>query len=99
MNPQSWREMVDRTRELEAALGCGVKKIEDNEMQTAILQRRAIRLVRDVPAGEILHKEDLEVLRPAPLDGLAPYLMGDVVGKRLRQAKTRGQHLRINDIE
>lgn len=99
MSPESWREMVDRTRELEAALGCGVKKIEDNEMQTAILQRRAIRLARDMPAGEVLHKDDLEVLRPAPQDGLAPYRMGDVVGKRLRQAKTRGQHLRISDIE
>jgi sialic acid synthase SpsE len=52
-----------------------------------------------MPAGEVLHKDDLEVLRPAPQDGLAPYRMGDIVGKRLRQAKTRGQHLRISDIE
>jgi sialic acid synthase SpsE len=28
MNPQSWREMVERSRELEAALGDGVKRVE-----------------------------------------------------------------------
>jgi N-acetylneuraminate synthase len=31
MDPKSWRDMVDRTRELEAALGAGLKKVEANE--------------------------------------------------------------------
>ena len=31
MDPRTWREMVDHTRELENALGDGVKKVEDNE--------------------------------------------------------------------
>ena len=30
MNPKTWKEMVDRTRELENALGDGIKRIEDN---------------------------------------------------------------------
>lgn len=42
MNPSSWREMVDRTRELEAALGDGVKRVEPNEVETRILQRRGL---------------------------------------------------------
>jgi GTP:adenosylcobinamide-phosphate guanylyltransferase len=36
MDPKSWRDMVDRTRELEAALGNGIKKIEGNELETAV---------------------------------------------------------------
>lgn len=99
MNPQAWNEMVERTRELENALGHGVKKIEDNEAQTAILQRRAIRFVRDIAAGEVVRKEDLEVLRPCPSDGLPPYRMGELLGKSLRHGMTRGQHLKISDIE
>lgn len=99
MSPQAWKEMVERTRELENALGNGVKKIEENEAQTVILQRRAIRLVRDIVAGEVIQKEDLEVLRPCPTDGLPPHRMGEVLGKRVRHSLQRGQHLKMVDIE
>ena len=99
MGPQDWKEMVGRTRELENALGNGVKKIEVNEEQTAILQRRAIRFVHDMAAGEIVSKEDLKVLRPCPPDGLPPYRMGEVLGKALRHSMKKGQHLKIGDIE
>jgi len=66
MDPKSWRNMIDRARELEAALGTGLKTIENNELQTVILQRRALRLVHNLPAGHILSRDDLIVLRPAP---------------------------------
>jgi N-acetylneuraminate synthase len=45
MNPTTWREMVDRTRELEAALGDGIKRVEANELETRILQRRGEYMV------------------------------------------------------
>jgi len=99
MNPQDWREMVDRTRELEYALGNGVKKIEENEVETSVLQRRGIRLVRDMAAGEVICREDLEVLRPCPADALPPYLIGEMIGKKLRYDMLHGQHLRVTDIE
>ena len=44
MDPKSWKEMVDRTRELEASLGDGNKKVEQNEIETFQLQRRSVRL-------------------------------------------------------
>ena len=43
MNPTSWKEMVLRTRELERALGNDDKLIMENEKETVVLQRRAIR--------------------------------------------------------
>lgn len=98
MEPREWREMVDRTRELETALGSGIKRVEDNETQTVILQRRAIRLSRDMNAGESLQKEDLEILRPCPPGGIPPYRMDDVLGKTLLKAKASGEHLSISDI-
>lgn len=98
MDPVAWREMVTRTRELEAALGSGVKKIEDNESTTAILQRRCIRLARSLAAGARISKEDVEVLRPCPPDGLPPYRMQDVVGRQLRADKMAGEHLAANDF-
>ena len=98
MAPKSWRDMVDRTRELEAALGTGLKKVEDNELQTVVLQRRAVRVVHDLSAGHVLTREDLTVLRPAPRGSLLPYELGVAVGRPLRMAKARGQHLTQSDL-
>lgn len=99
MDPRTWREMVDRTRELENALGNGVKKVEDNESETVVLQRRSIRLVHDMTEGAVVQAKDLEVLRPCPVDGLPPYRMGEVIGKKLRHSKASGEHLRLCDLE
>lgn len=98
MDPNAWREMVDRTRELENALGNGIKKVEENEYQTVVVQRRAIRLVRDIAEGEVIHKDDLVMLRPCPVNGLPPYRIDQVLNKSLRRAKIKGEHLLANDV-
>lgn len=99
MNPQEWKFMVDRVRELELALGNGVKKVEENELHTAILQRRAIRLRRDMNKGEVVELKDVEMLRPCPSDGFPPYRIGDVVGKTIRCMKKKGQHFTFSDFK
>lgn len=98
MNPISWREMVDRTRELEAALGDGIKRIEINEQETAVLQRRSLRATADLKKGEILKKSDLVVLRPIPKDGIPPYELEKVIGKRLKKNLIKGAHLTLKHI-
>lgn len=98
MDPRSWRDMVDRTRELEAALGTGVKQVEPNERETVVLQRRAIRAARDLPAGTVLSHQDLQVLRPCPAEALSPAQMDAVIGRRLVCALTEGDHLRWSDL-
>jgi len=72
MNPATWAQMVEMTRELEQALGDGVKRVEGNEQDTVIVQRRCLRLTHDMAAGEILTIKDLESLRPAPTDAFYP---------------------------
>lgn len=98
MDPGTWREMVDRARELEAALGSGTKVVEDNEQETVVLQRRAIRAVTAIGAGTVLTQQDLEVLRPCPHDGLAPYVTHTVVGRRLDRDVEAGAHIRWTDL-
>jgi len=99
MDPRTWREMVDRTRELESSLGTGVKKIEGNEKETAVLQRRAVRLKRDLPVGTSLTRDVIEALRPCPEDAVQPYDIDKVVGRKLRHPMKAGGHLRWSDID
>lgn len=99
MDPRTWRDMVDRARELEAALGTGVKKVEENERETVVVQRRAIRASRPLPAGSVLTEADLTVLRPCPADGLPPYRLDEVLGQTLARALEAGEHLRWTDLK
>jgi N-acetylneuraminate synthase len=82
MDPKGWREMVDRTRELEYALGSGDKRVAENEMETVVLQRRCLRAARPIAAGEVIAREDVEVLRPAPAGSIPAYELDKVVGTR-----------------
>lgn len=98
MSPKAWRDMVDATRELELALGNGIKRVEENEKQTAVLQRRAIRLVQDLPAGSVLTREHVTVLRPCPADAVSPLALAQVPGKRLTRDIKAGDYLRWTDL-
>ena len=99
LDPRSWKDMVDRTRELEAALGCGIKKVEDNELQTTVLQRRAVRAMGDLKQGQIIDAQDLSILRPCPPGAVLPYEAGSLIGKKLRNAKKAGEHFTHMDCE
>ncbi|MBE0613483.1 MAG: N-acetylneuraminate synthase family protein [Burkholderiales bacterium] len=99
MDPKSWRDMVDRTRELENALGVGIKRVEDNERETVVLQRRAIYMGVDLAAGKTLTREHLTVLRPCPSDGLPPYRIEELIGMRVRRNISAGERLRWIDLE
>ena len=99
MNPISWKEMVARTRELENALGNGIKIVEENERDTVIAQQRCIRFTRDMGAGEKICNADIEFLRPAPKGALKPYESEIALGKVLLHAKEKGDALYLSDFK
>lgn len=98
LNPVTWRSMVDATRELEFALGDGSKRIEENERETVVIQRRSLRAVRDLPAGTVIGEEHLEALRPCPAGAVPPTGLGEVVGRKLGVDKERGRELMWTDL-
>ena len=51
MNPKTWKEMIDRSRELEFSLGGCIKKVEENEKETFVLQRRCLRAAKTLKEG------------------------------------------------
>ncbi|MBE8233728.1 MAG: N-acetylneuraminate synthase [Endozoicomonadaceae bacterium] len=99
MNPKSWREMVDRSNELYLALGSGVKKVEDNEKETVIVQRRSIRLKQEVKVGDVLTESHIECLRPCPLDGIEPYHLEKLIGKVVLETIPAGEYVKWHQIK
>lgn len=98
MDPDTWNEMVVRTRELEYALGSADKKVEDNEKETVVVQRRCLRAARDLKAGDVLTREMIDVLRPATPGALLPYEIPAALGKKLLADIPVGHELRWLDL-
>tara|TARA_B100000767_G_C19730613_1_gene521503 strand:- start:611 stop:1672 length:1062 start_codon:yes stop_codon:yes gene_type:complete len=99
MNPKSWKEMIERSRELENSLGSEEKNIEKNENETVILQRRAIRTKEKLQKGLKLKKSDIISLRPCPSNGILPFELKKVVGKTLKKNIEKGDLIRWEDLK
>lgn len=98
MNPQSWADMVQNTRQLERALGSGSKFVAGNEQDTVIVQRRCLRAARAIQAGEVLTREMIDVLRPATPGAVEPYEIDKVIGLKAEQDLEKGQDLRWTQL-
>jgi N-acetylneuraminate synthase len=98
MDPRTWRDMVDRTRELQAALGGEEKRVMDNEAQTVVIQRRSIRAAQSIPAGTKITSEMLAMLRPCPEDALPPCRADEVLGREAARDLEAGDCIRPGDL-
>jgi N-acetylneuraminate synthase len=99
MNPQSWREMVDRSLELFYSLGDGIKRVEPNEFKSKIVQRRAIRCKNDMLPGEIITTDSVEFLRPIPSNGIEPYRIDEILGKMVISKMLKGEHFVVENLK
>lgn len=99
MNPDSWQMMVETTRDLERALGSGIKKIEKNEEATVIIQRRCVRITKALRKGDQVTRDCTSMLRPSPLDALEPWELDKYLGRRLTKDVSHGAYLRASDFE
>lgn len=99
MNPYTWIEMVERSRELESIMGLEIKKVEKNEDETVIVQRRSIRASRSLKKGDKINYNDLDFLRPCPKNALTPMEYENLLGKKLKNNKKFGEEFYWEDIE
>jgi len=81
LEPDELTRMVASIRNVEKALGDGVKKPLPSELKIAKQARRSLAFARDLTAGSILTEEDLVAKRPGT--GLPPGKRDQVVGRRI----------------
>ena len=96
MDPDSWEKMVKRTRLLEKSLGGTEKKVEPNELETVVLQRRSIRTRLSLREGHVIKESDLIEVRPCPTDAIPANV--NIVGEELNQDLEQGDYLRHEHI-
>jgi len=97
LEPEELHTFVRQIRDVEQALGDGVKRPVAREHEIMAVARRSIIALRDIEAGIELTREMLALLRPGT--GIAPYELPRVVGGRAKRAIKRGCVLSWDDIE
>lgn len=81
LEPAELKEMVDRIRNIEQALGDGIKRPNASEMKIMEVARKVLVVNRKLKEGEILQREDIEIKRAGK--GISPYDLEKVTGRRL----------------
>jgi N-acetylneuraminate synthase len=99
LDPITWSEMVESVRTLELALGDGIKRVEENELETVIIQRRGLRFTQNLSKGTVLNREHLSALRPAPANSYKASELNLVVGKRINTDVFENQDVLTNFLE
>jgi N,N'-diacetyllegionaminate synthase len=79
LEPQELRAMVAAIRNIEAALGDGVKRRRASEAGNVNIARKSIVAARPIRKGERMDETNLTVKRPG--NGLSPMRWDDVVGR------------------
>ncbi len=83
MNFEAFKDMVNQSINLFSALGDGIKKIEENEKNSYIVQRRSLHYASSLSKGHVLKKEDIFPLRPICENSFFPYEQDLILGKPL----------------
>jgi sialic acid synthase len=96
--PEGLRKLVRDLRRVRPALGDGVKR--PLEIERKPLEKMGKRLVaaRDLPAGQVLSADDIEMKSPAA-EGLAPYELDRIVGMRLVRVLRHEEPVMLEDLE
>jgi N,N'-diacetyllegionaminate synthase len=79
VDPGELRALVAALRNIEVALGSGVKQATSSDSPTKPVARKSIVAARDIKRGEILSEENLCVKRPGT--GISPMRWQEIVGR------------------
>ena len=96
LEPEELSLMVRSIRNVEMALGDGIKQATPSGRKNILVARRSIHLAADLPAGHQLQASDLAMKRPG--NGISPMLLNEVTGKKLKHPLTKDTQLSWDDI-
>lgn len=91
-------KFVDDAKELELCLGDGIKKIEENEKLTSVIQRRGLYTNKTLHSGQILTRSDIDILRPCIKEGFCASELELIINKQIKKKLIKGDLLRKEDL-
>jgi len=79
LEPEKLKKLVKSIRNIERAMGNGIKTPSPGEIKNKEAARKSIVALKTIKSGELFSSENISVKRPG--NGLSPMLWDDVIGK------------------
>lgn len=81
LEPHEFKELIKGIRDIEKALGTGIKKPSESEKKNTYGMRRSLVAKRDIKSGTMIKKEDVAFKRP--MNGLSPNYYEELIGTKI----------------
>jgi N,N'-diacetyllegionaminate synthase len=83
LEPEELKNMIDAIRNVEKALGNGIKKPSKSEAKNKDIARKSIVAAKDIEKGELFTEDNLTIKRPG--DGINPMQWPNILGKKAKR--------------
>jgi N,N'-diacetyllegionaminate synthase len=80
LEPDEFKTMVTAIRNIEVALGDGIKRLTPSELKNKPIARKSLVSDRSIKAGELFSAENITAKRPGT--GISPMRWHEVIGRR-----------------
>jgi len=80
LEPAELRNMIQCIRNIEIALGSGIKVPSKSELKNKGIARKSIVAVEDIKAGEIFTEKNITCKRPG--NGISPMVWNEIIGTK-----------------
>ena len=97
LEPAELKALVASIRNVELALGDGVKRPAACELKNAAVARKSIVAAEDLQAGRILRREMLTVKRPG--NGIEPKFLEKIIGFKLNRSIKHDEVITWDDLK
>lgn len=97
LSPLELKEMVKAIRNVEMALGDGIKRYNSSEVDTIKAARKSIVAARHIKVGDRISFADLDYKRPGT--GLSPKFYVDIIGRTATKDIKSDEQIALNMVE
>ena len=97
LEPDELKQMVDAIRNIEKAMGDGIKKPSPSEMKNKSIARKSIHTKVYIKKNDSILENNLIMKRPG--DGISPMRLEEVIGKRAKTNMPLDHKINFREIE
>ena len=83
LEPNEFKKMVKSIRNIEMALGDGIKQPSPNELKNRLTTRKSLVAIKAIKAGEIFTEDNITTKRPGT--GISPILWDKIIGQTAKK--------------
>ena len=80
LEPSELAEMIANIRNIEIALGDGIKRVMPGESENKNIARKSLVAALSIKAGDVFTSRNIDIKRPG--NGISPMLFDDVIGQK-----------------